>query len=376
MPPPAVLRALTPGLMRIEQVPGQGRGVLAAKHIPYGTEVLREKPLVCISGFASQKEVCYHCCAVLPSQAVRHPRSGRPFCSEACCQEASHTYHDAEAAGDPCDLVTLCKQQGERFPLMVARLAFTQVTQSARSGGSSSSNSSGSGGPGAPPAAAPGASPRPTTTTAAAAAAAPAGAPTVLQGNPLRDITFLCYANTPKPYPEPWQAQYDALQPALQRAAAALGVEQGVDVDWYMSVLSRLHINSFRVDTVVMPMFGAGRGTLADMAAQAVLAAEAEESESPASSTPGTGGTGSAAYLVASLFNHSCEPNLDVVFPRNDATVALRAARDIEPGEQLSISYMDQGQPYAARQRHLRWAYGFACACALCREEGGAQRAA
>jgi hypothetical protein len=32
-------------------------------------------------------------------------------------------------------------------------------------------------------------------------------------------------------------------------------------------------------------------------------------------------GTGSAVYLVASLVNHSCVPNLDVVFPRNDSTL-------------------------------------------------------
>jgi hypothetical protein len=38
------------------------------------------------------------------------------------------------------------------------------------------------------------------------------------------------------------------------------------------------------------------------------------------------GGTGSAVYLVASLVNHSCVPNLDVVFPRNDSTLVSRAA--------------------------------------------------
>jgi hypothetical protein len=41
----------------LAQVPGQGRGVVAAQHIPYGTELLRERPLVCIPGFARQKEV-------------------------------------------------------------------------------------------------------------------------------------------------------------------------------------------------------------------------------------------------------------------------------------------------------------------------------
>lgn len=31
--------------------------------------------------------------------------------------------------------------------------------------------------------------------------------------------------------------------------------------------------------------------------------------------------------------NHSCSPNVEVVFPYNNSTLALRALTDIEPGE-------------------------------------------
>ncbi|GFH10529.1 SET domain-containing protein [Haematococcus lacustris] len=35
------------GLVAIVQVPGQGRGLFASQPIDYGTEVLREQPMVC-----------------------------------------------------------------------------------------------------------------------------------------------------------------------------------------------------------------------------------------------------------------------------------------------------------------------------------------
>lgn len=40
--------------------------------------------------------------------------------------------------------------------------------------------------------------------------------------------------------------------------------------------------------------------------------------------------------------------------------------------QELTISYLDQSLPLAARQRHLQWAYGFKCGCALCKEQAGA----
>lgn len=36
---------------------------------------------------------------------------------------------------------------------------------------------------------------------------------------------------------------------------------------------------------------------------------------------------GSAMYLVPSMFNHACEPNVDVLFPRGDAKMEMRARR-------------------------------------------------
>ena len=60
---------------------------------------------------------------------------------------------------------------------------------------------------------------------------------------------------------------------------------------------------------------------------------------------------------------------VSVMFPGNDSRVHFCAARDIDPGEQLCISYIAEGLPRAVRQERLAFAYGFECACELCKEE-------
>jgi hypothetical protein len=108
-----------------------------------------------------------------------------------------------------------------------------------------------------------------------------------------------------------------------------------LDLEWYARVLARLHVNAFRVDTVApLPSVAAGSGALMREMVAAVLSNGADPggAEAVGSSAPAAGllpylgaeagaGAGSAVYLVASLANHACEPNLDVVFPRNDGTI-------------------------------------------------------
>lgn len=54
---------------------------------------------------------------------------------------------------------------------------------------------------------------------------------------------------------------------------------------------------------------------------------------------------------------------------------AFVAARDIDVGEELRISYLDQYLPWHIRQQHLLFAYGFKCGCTRCVEEQGDQGA-
>lgn len=46
--------------------------------------------------------------------------------------------------------------------------------------------------------------------------------------------------------------------------------------------------------------------------------------------------------------------------------VTLRAARDIDRGEELHISYIDSNASFEERQQRLQFAYGFVCKCELC----------
>jgi hypothetical protein len=187
------------------------------------------------------------------------------------------------------------------------------------------------------------------------------------QGNPITDINFLCFANVSKPYPEHWLQMYSALRKALESAVltaerqllaqgsgpqgskVAVGERQRpsdrlsaataaavrdlrseldlLDLEWFVSVLSRLHINVFRVGCMLPPP-----------------SSSAEDSSRGNVMWPGVGAAtaGSAAYLTASLFNHSCEPNVEVIFRRNDSTATFAASRDIDEVRVASRVFNDE----------------------------------
>jgi hypothetical protein len=84
----------------------------------------------------------------------------------------------------------------------------------------------------------------------------------------------------------------------------------------------------------------------------------------------GGGGQGQgqhyANYPHASRFNHDCRPN--VVFHLDPRTLAhtTTVVRDVQPGEELAISYLDSLEPRAARQARAQQVWGFKCSCAQC----------
>ena len=73
-----------------------------------------------------------------------------------------------------------------------------------------------------------------------------------------------------------------------------------------------------------------------------------------------------------SLFNHSCEPNVDWSTSRDHRTIRVKALRSIRSGEQLFVAYdgFITAQPLQVRRkRMLRW-LNDACQCTRCvREE-------
>ena len=64
--------------------------------------------------------------------------------------------------------------------------------------------------------------------------------------------------------------------------------------------------------------------------------------------------------------NHDCRPNAAYFFDEATLTHYTHAARDIFPGDEISISYTDIVQPRAVRQHALHSEWGFKCSCSAC----------
>ncbi|XP_040275331.1 SET and MYND domain-containing protein 5 [Bufo bufo] len=78
---------------------------------------------------------------------------------------------------------------------------------------------------------------------------------------------------------------------------------------------------------------------------------------------------GSGLYMLQSCCNHSCVPNAEASFPDNNYLLHLTALEDIQPGEEICISYLDCCQRERSRHsRHkaLRENYLFVCSCPKC----------
>ncbi|MCO5602947.1 hypothetical protein L7F22_057088 [Adiantum nelumboides] len=78
---------------------------------------------------------------------------------------------------------------------------------------------------------------------------------------------------------------------------------------------------------------------------------------------------GTAFFPLQSCLNHSCLPNIKA-FKRDEDTdgqAVLLATRTIRPGEELTISYIDEDAPWEDRKSMLE-DYGFLCNCQKCIE--------
>ena len=289
---------------------------------------------------------------------------------------STSTAHNSISGGarqqrDPLSAFEMsCSANGERFPLMAARLAFTRLTRAAkrsrilmdveRQHQSQAQKDIGRKDFPSPGTIQLG---RTASTVSSSSPEDPlqqVGDPLVIiQGDPVSDLGFLCFANVPTPYPSHWVQLHGALRQALEAAVAtaehqlrAIGLEtsgrtddsgstgsnQGaqsladvavrelrtelasLDLEWFVSVLSRLHINVFRVGCMLPP----------PSSSSSPLDEGATGGSRALWPAIGASTSGSAAYLVASLFNHSCEPNMEVVFRRNDSTASFVASRDID----------------------------------------------
>jgi len=78
---------------------------------------------------------------------------------------------------------------------------------------------------------------------------------------------------------------------------------------------------------------------------------------------------GTGLYSLACMMNHSCLPNVKVLYPddgRSPGVARVVALCGIQKGEELFHSYLDENLPFARRQATLQSSYGFVCECDRC----------
>lgn len=71
-------------------------------------------------------------------------------------------------------------------------------------------------------------------------------------------------------------------------------------------------------------------------------------------------------YMIGSRINHSCNPNVAHCFPHRRRI--FHAMHDIEAGEELNISYIEETMTRAHRQLKLSSFWGFDCSCEHCED--------
>ncbi|KAF3838667.1 hypothetical protein F7725_010435 [Dissostichus mawsoni] len=72
--------------------------------------------------------------------------------------------------------------------------------------------------------------------------------------------------------------------------------------------------------------------------------------------------------------NHSCIPNAEASFPDNNFLLQLSALSDVNPGEEICISYLDccqRDRSRHSRHKTLRENYLFVCSCPKCISQMG-----
>ncbi|KAG7670868.1 hypothetical protein Ndes2526A_g01356 [Nannochloris sp. 'desiccata'] len=314
-------------------LPNSSRSLIAAKDIEAGSVIHRdEQPMLCSPSPAAIDITCASCLRPVPPLSVAVPGNNKAvgesnrqhrFCSIDCEQTALDTWLQIDLLCDFSALQTACKDNAEKFPLMAARLACMALQQHQDENEIISKSTEN----------------------------LVSSSKKVMRGDPLKDLSSLCYAKIPQA-PDDWSNMHAMLLQGLSTSGLSTSK---FDLEWYCWVLSRLHLNVFRVDTVPPLDIQADPAALFKAAAAVVSGGGAPQ--------------GSAVYLLGSMFNHSCEPNVDVTFPNNNAEIAFVAATDIAKNTELCISYIDAGGGRAARQEQLRYAYGFLCNCPKCIEE-------
>lgn len=287
-----------------QDIPGLGRGLFAATDIPQGTVILEEEPLVSTAPVSKKGLWCAGC---LRPEFIAQEST---LCQS--CGEDSASWRSLFAGMDWGALHSFCVEHGnQKFPLLVSKLACMKIQEDIYGMGGDDFRTS--------------------------------------------DMSSLCHVRVlDDSIPQQWRDSYDALMTSFESIS---GAPDCVSLSWYIDMMSRIHVNAFRVDIVDVGSRSMGEegGYSALLKQHLTVGRE----------------SGSAVYVLASMFNHSCIPSVGVSFPRNTHAIRLTAERDIPRHEQLCVSYIDSDAPVAERQQLLEFSYGFRCECEMCQEQMG-----
>eukprot|EP01135_Chromosphaera_perkinsii_P004513 Nk52_evm7s287 gene=Nk52_evmTU7s287 len=77
--------------------------------------------------------------------------------------------------------------------------------------------------------------------------------------------------------------------------------------------------------------------------------------------------SGKGFFLKGAYCDHSCDPNMQVLFTDGDDEAKFLALKDINEGDRLNFSYVSvQGKSRAERTELIKDKFGFACLCDAC----------
>ena len=77
---------------------------------------------------------------------------------------------------------------------------------------------------------------------------------------------------------------------------------------------------------------------------------------------------GTGLFGLGSMFNHSCEPNVEMVnvMEMQSGYGTFKTCQAVEEGEELCIQYAGKNDRYEDRHKYLYFYYGFQCECSKC----------
>ncbi|KAL0580513.1 mitochondrial import receptor subunit tom20 [Marasmius crinis-equi] len=162
---------------------------------------------------------------------------------------------------------------------------------------------------------------------------------------------------------QPPKEEVDLMTAVLQTVLP--GLESFVTEERYATLLGKMAYNAFGVS------YGGGRDD------KPVSTDRPEDQERTRTPNGTSRQIGTAIYTVASYLSHSCTPNARPAFSGGNRELHLVANRDMNQGEELTVSFVDssthdgESTVDARRRRRMELARGwrFACGCEKCVEE-------